>query len=519
MKQELSEYTNKEYVEYLDENLYLLITLPHKHRNVELIRKKIKGNTLAQFDQILTYRALRELANTANKSIPHSFFDTEIINKKRILSETKKEVEGMMDSYLESINNEEFLNSISEISYWMTKIELKEQIEIHKKHLYSWIEWHVYLEKKNKGKREGEKIKEKLRLILGDKIDDFEKIYEEHQKNIERLKAGKERVFVNIDHEIDITTATSDESLTLPNEWLGENKDFRVIKENDKCISYKGKVLSLKEYFENIRSEINQTWLKSKNILKQIIVIYLIKRCQKGDEQAHDILFNLYKNSTEKLEINFMKQYKNIDTFEIKGRGLNVLSTLLKGNSPSLIYKYLDKGRLDKKELDFLNKKPHLALNETYETMFGVVKNQLERLIYELKHLEKNTKEYRNRLKKAKPSTRIRYNNNIFQLSQHTLSRISFFPTTFMLFDPIIFLNISPKHNKYLFKPAPNRNLTTWLLGDGTGNWKGVIWQELCNSFLGRKSNSNESYDEYENNYTEDPSGIYIKNKIGSQED
>lgn len=519
MKKKPKEYVNKDYVNYIDEHLYLLITLPHKQKNIQLIRNKLKGNTLEIFNNILSYRCLIELAHTINKSIPYSFFDIENLNKKRSLDESQKEAEDLLSSYLDSIDKDKFLESISEITYWMTKIELKEQIEIHKKYLQSWAEWHSYLEKKNKNKREGEKMKEKLRIILGDKIDDLEKIKEEYQKNIERLKAGKENLFVNIDHEIDVSKSKPSDIFILPHVWLGENKDFRVIEENTDCVLLNNERYSLKEYYEIVKDNIDQKWLTDKDILKQVITIYLIKRCQNGDEDAFNKLFKLYENRVKKLELNFIKQYKNINEDNIKGKGVRALGSLLKGDTPSLTYEYLNKNRFEKQYIDLLNKRPYIALNEVYENMFAVINNQFYRLNNELKSLEKNTKDYRNRVKKVKPQTKKKYFKNIFTISQNALVKSSFFPTTFMLFDPIIFLSISPKYNKYLFRPAPNRNLTTWLLGDGIGNFKGMIWQELSNNLLGRKLEQNESYDENENYYTKDDSGFYKKKKIENEED
>ncbi|MDQ1282131.1 MAG: hypothetical protein QG630_482 [Patescibacteria group bacterium] len=510
---DIRECENKEYIECLDENLYLLITVPHKQKNTQLIRKKLKGDILEIFDKILLYRSLSELAHQTNKSIPYSHFDTENFNKKRSLDESQKEAEDMFDSYLNSIDKDKFLESISEITYWMAKVEIKEQTEIHKSFLQSWLEWHRHLAKKDKNKREGEKMKEKLRLILGDKIDDFEKINEEHKKNIQRLKDGKENLFVNIDHEIDIEKSIKNTSLLLPERWLGENQDFRIIEEHTKCVVLDNKILSLKEYYEIIKYSIDKDWLKNKDLLKQIITIYLIKRCQNGDEEAYDILFNLYKDGAKHLESKFVKIYNKT---EAEGKSLTILSSLLRGNPPSLVYEYLNKNRFEKKYIDLLNKKPYDALNEAYENMFIVINNQFNKLNNELKHLEKNTKDYRNRAKdkKAKLQTKKKYFKKVFTISQNTLSKVSFFSTSFMLFDPIIFLGISPKYNKYLFKPTPTINLTTWLLGDS-----GMIWKGLSNAFLGRKVNKNESYDENENNYVEDGSGIYIKKKIKNEED
>jgi hypothetical protein len=505
----MKEYKNEDYVEFIDESLYLLIIRTDNKEVTSRIKKKLKGSHLDSFNEIISHRSLIEFASIAYKSVPYNL---ENLEKKDSLLKLKQQAEELFSDYLNSVDKFVFLEAISEITYWLAKVEGARQIKIHEDFLSSWLQWHRYLERKNKNKREGQKTKEKLRIILGDKIDDIAQIYSEHIDDVERFESGKKNIFVNIDQEIDVGRAESSSLLFLPERWLSvDDMKFRVIEEHTECVLIDGKKYSLREYYEIVKSEIGEGWLKSKDLLKQIITIYLIKRCQNGDEEAFSRLFNLYRDKAERVELSYIKERRGlIDVDEVKGRGSTILTSLLKGDDPSYPYKALEYSRSDKQGLDPLNKKPYDALNESYKSMFAMISGQLAHLTNELENLEKNTKDFRSRSRKArKTRTKQEYFEKTFVLSHRTLAKINFAPTIFMLFNPLDFLKISPKYNKYLFRPVPDGNLTTWLFGDKDKTFRGKVWDSLSNLFDGRNREKTESFDE--NEYIEDNSGLLYR--------
>ncbi len=515
MKFRRREYKNKDYFEFLEESFYLITSRDDGSQTFIKIKNKLKGKNAEIFSTtLLFYTGERILKIKINDEL-RKYEDFEKINSFKKL---KEDISFEFDKYLESIEKLDFLGAISEIIYWITKIEGGRQVKIHKDFLSSWYQWHVYLEKENKSKREGQKIIEKLRLIMGDKVNDLEQINNEYLAEIDRFKAGKKNIFVNIDHEIDVNSSIYNDNLYLPEKWLGKNQDFRVVEEHTKCIVIDDKTYSLRDYYNLVKDSIDENWLKSKDLLKQIVTIYLIKRCQNGDNEAFDKLFSIYKDKAESVERKYLKVRGGyINQGEVEGRSLTILTSLLKGDNPSYLFRSLGMKTENKKPIDVINKKPYSALNESYEYMFGMINNQYESLKGGLDYLEKNTKDLRNRSKKAKKlSTKEEYYDKIIAYSGDVLSKINHAPMLFALLNPLDLLKISPKYNNYLFRPAPNRNLTTWLFGDKEKAFPGMVWTSLSNLFDRRIPRSNDSFNEDE--YYQDSSGLYVK-RSEKQED
>jgi hypothetical protein len=508
MRKNQREYSNREYFESLEETLYLITHRPDPQESISKIQAKLKGSILNIFDTIILYYCGTRIAKLKKQESQKRLKYTEI----KEFTELIEQCEIGLDNYLESIDKLAFLEAVSEIIYWVTKVEGARQIKIHKEYLSSWIEWHRYLERKNKNLRKGQQIREKLRILIGDKVDNFDHIYDEYINEIERFKAGKKSISINIDHEIDVKKAKPNGMLFLPERYIGEGEGFRIIDEHMEFIILNNERYTLKKYYNLIKDEINEGWLKSEDLLKQIMTVYLIKRCQNGDEESFQKLFDLYKDNTIRITQKYSKERGElVDPIEVEGCGSTILASLLKGDNPSYLYKTLGYDRSSKKGIDVINKKPYVALNESYEYMFSMISEQLNHLQTQIKDLEKEVKDYRNRSKNAKKiQTKKEYYIDTFMLSSHVLSRINFSPTLFALINPLDLLRISPNYNKWLFKPNPNGNLTTWLFGVPGAKFKGMIWQFLRDSFEGRENHNNESFDE--DKYIEDnDSGIYKK--------
>jgi len=505
MNQKKRESDNKYYYGYLEEPLYLIVHRPDGNDSIKILQKKLKGTTQEIFNKIVFYYAAIRIAKIKYEETLRKQEDFDKIGKLRKL---KDECEALFDDYLKSIDKTLFLEAISEIMYWIAKVEGARQAKVHSDFLSSWAQWHKYIQGKNKNRLKGQQVKEKLRIIMGDKIDDYEKLHSEHMKDIERFKAGKTSIFINIEQEIDVNKAEPDNNLLLPARRLGDKHDFWIIEEYTECFTVGDETYNLRDYYELCKDKIDEDWIRSKNIINQIITIYLIKRCQNGDEEAFNKLFGLYRVKAEEVSDRYVRSRGQIvNPEDVKGRVLTILSALLKGDDPSHLLKTLNQGRKEKSGVDLLNKKIYVALNESYETMFMMISNQYKYIQSLLANLEKKAKDYRHRLKTAKKAdTKIKYCKQIFAVSQHTVSWIESTSTIFsMLGSPLDFMKISPQYNKFLFQPRPNSNLTTWLLGDKNKQFRGMIWQSLCSLFDKRTSHNNESFSDEEYAESDNP--------------
>ena len=491
MKGNYKEYDNKTYVEYLDSALYILITTGDQ-KTIEEIKSKLSERNETIFGEIVSYKTLLILAKLARKKVYLEQSDD--FEKLHILQEAREEADKLYEDYLASIEPPIFLEAIAHIAYYLAKQVLKKQADIHKKFLKSWEEWHVYLTKKNKNKRKGEQIKEKLRAILGDKIDDLEKIQQEHTIDIQRAKDGKGHMFIDIDNEIKTEDCTINERLILPPRL--QASDILVIDEYTGCVEMDGKIYTLRDYYEMVKNDINQSWLYSTDLLKRIILTYLIKRCQNGDEQAFNKLYGFYYPHAERRALQFIRhkaQNYGKDVAFSEGGSLSedeaksavgmILAVLLKGDDPANIYKYLDKDRSERKGFDFLNKRPHTALEESYNTLFQLINGQYTMLTRFQDELVQRNKDVLHRYKKAKKSaTRKHYMQSLLQTSQYYLSRSNNSVMMFTMLDPLALLSISTQYNNNLFKPTKKGNLTSWLFGV-KGSFPGKILEALNDWF------------------------------------
>jgi len=528
-KPKVKEKNNSDYFEYIKGDIILLVERKDGTEDIAKIKNKLDVAGLDIFNNITTWISLSRFAYLNSRRF--SFEKEEEYNKKVGLLNLRDESDNNLDKYLNSIKKETFIEAIANITYWLAKFELERMISIQHSFLKSWHEWHIYLNKRDKNKTEGEKIKEKLRVVIGDQIDDYEKIAEQTKKDFERFLDGKEELFVNIDQEIDVNNCTTNEMLELPR-YLGEEPHrFRVVECHTKCITKGNRTYSLREYYDEIKVDIDKSWLKSKDLLQNILIIYLIKRCQRGDNYAFEKLFSFYVDTAKHLAIRFIsnkaKNY-NLDGRFNDGGALSqdsavsaseqILSLLLKGDNLDNLFKYLNKDRADKKEINFLNKKPYDALNESYETMFIMINGVYEGLKNKLKFLEAKTKDIRHRLKKATGTSRLNYAEKLWKMSHYILSSADLHSAMFLMLNPTDLIKLSPKHNKWLFRPTTKGNLTTWLFG--SGDFSGMILNGLNDWFkkqtytvdgkrhVKEQDFYNSSFDE-DNHVEDQDSGIY----------
>ncbi|MEO5646174.1 MAG: hypothetical protein ABIO57_03715 [Candidatus Paceibacterota bacterium] len=473
MKPVYHDYDNKTYVEYLDEAISILI-MTGDQETMEKLASKLSGVHSEIFWKIIGYKTLQRIAKAGHAKVySENQYDFERLHEFR---ELKTETDSLYEEYLALIEPAIFLEAIANIAYQLARLVLKKQVVIHIDFLKAWLEWHMYLTNKNKNKRKGEKIKEKLRAILGDKIDDFEKIQQEYSDNMQRVKEGRANLFVNIDKEVMTDDCPSHENLFLPRRL--DASDILVVEEHTKCVEIEGQIYSLRDYYEIIENKIDQSWLQSTDLLKRIIIVYLIKKCQNGDEKAFNKLFSFYVTKAEHLAVSFIRHKAqgrnklafseggNLSESAAKSAIWTIMEKLLRGDNPTNIYKYLDKNRNGKKGVDFLNKRPYAALEESYGLLFQLVNNQYNMLVQYQSDLIQSTKDPLHRHKTAKKSsTRKQYMQSLFRISQHYLRHAEYSSTIFTMFDPLALLSISTLHNKNLFNPTNKGNLTIWLFG------------------------------------------------------
>ncbi len=496
--------------EYFDEIQYKLKWLVDPSKTNELNKdrlKKVKAKLSPLFLGIL--KQIEEylfVILVGNLTYRLAKIDEPYSEKEYKLYELLKEAEKLLENYIISVDKKVFFEFIVGLVYWLAKIEAEDVININKKFLTAWTQDHNYVEKKYKTKRKGVLAKEKIKIIMGDRIENLDKIKEERQKLEQRFIDGKERLFVNIDEEVNLETVEPSQNFDFPVRWRYEKEGYRIIKEYDKCIKVGEKVYRLKDYYLEVAfSQIDSEWIKSKDFIKQIITVYMIKRCQNGDDKAFSKLFNIYSKKAQKVEDDFIKSRgKNVDMTMVENRSQTILMSLLKGDNLETVYENLAKSPEEKKDVDLLNKKPFEALNQSYTELHKVFFNQLVFLIEKFKTFESETKNPRNRLKKAiKDKTKNDYLQTIFDWSLDLMHRVDASYTTFSLLEPNEFIKISPKFNKSLFRPNKNGNLTSWLFGGKEKTkFRGMMWQSLSDLF-DRGINKNATI-EYNDDYNYD---------------
>lgn len=492
MKQKISlNYSNEEYIHFIEGDLTILLRSGDQ-KQILKIQKKLSPEHRQIFDKVVFYRTAEDIVNI-NYNVELAAKERDWDRTKK-LSEFKNEINGHYRDYVKSISPDIFLEAIANITYAFAKVELDKQLMLHKEFLGTWFQWDAYLHSKNKNKRKGVIIKEKLRIILGNQIEDIEKIFEEHKSATIRAVDGRSDIFVNIDNEIDVEQSTITPNFVLPRRLEASN--ILVIEEHTKCINFESEEYSLYEYYEKIRDSIDSSWLRDKDLLKKVAIVYMIKRCQSGDEDAFNRLFNLYKDKAQQRATRFIKkkafQYKNSDSFNVGGSlseesaqsvVLEFLEKLLRGDNPSNIYKYLDKNRSEKEDVTFLNKKPHLGMQEGYEALFAVFNGQYKLLQEKKKEFSKSTKDILYRHKTAKKNiTKSEYMQKLFAISHRLLMRTSSAPTMFSLLNPLSILSISSSYNRRLYKPSKGHNLTQWLFGK-KGEFSGKLDEDLNDWF------------------------------------
>lgn len=459
------------------------------------IKKKLNITHVEILDKIVCYLQLILVAKLC-----FQLENDEYSEKWFKLKDYYKDSKSLLNKYISSIDGLDFLEFIAKLTYWLAKIEAEDIIKLQRDHLISWNQWDLYLKVNNKNSRKGEKMKAKLRVIMGNQIDGLEKIKERREEDVDRFLTGKMHLFVNIDREIDFEKAENKDNVILPYKWLGEKQDFRVIEEDDNFVNENGKTYTLKKYYLDIAKEkINKNWLKNKSLLNQVITVYLIKRCQNGDQEAFSILFGLYKDTAKKLEAWFIKKYyymRDID-YLMLDKSTDILSALLKGDEIHYLFEQLDKSQKEKRDehIFVINKKIYDALEDSYNAMYKYLSGQLLMLEHYLEVFEEKTRNPRNRLTKVQnEKKRLEYLQKIFYYSTDLIHRVDLSCTTFQLFNPNDFLKISSSYNKFLFTPSKETNLTTWLFGKKEGNFKGKIYdylRDMLPSEVKNKSKSN----------------------------
>lgn len=482
MKIEKKKKTNSEYFEYLDQNLYLVIHRPDGIKVIEFVLSKLDDSSKKIFQEIVARRTLVEMAKVSARGL--SF-------EKRIeLRRVQEEAQVLLDEYIDSVPADIFLEMISTVAYWLVIGEMKHKISTTHTFLASWAHEHVLVEKKHKYSNKKITTKRKLEVVLGGKMDDHEAVKKEAQEDRE-YKQNSGHIFVNLSHELDMASLTSNSILQIPHEAY-KTEDLIVIEQYTRAFVVEGKELSLVEYYEANKENINQEWLNSKDVVKNIITIYTIKLAQNGNVEAFNILMNLYKDTAEHVGVNFIKnketkygtQFSQGGKFSYdagKSQAVYLLSLLLSGDKSERLLKDFEVA--DKESPEFLNKKPESSLNDTYETTFMLLNAEYEMVKNAYDTFQTNTKDIRSRLKRSSGEARLSYCEKLWRISQPTLVRYCMPSTTPLLLTPINLLQVSPLHNRYLFRPSKKGNLTTWLFGANHTGFSGMIWQMLQDWF------------------------------------
>jgi hypothetical protein len=487
-EQNVLKRSNGEFLSYLDSAIYLFLHNKEAQETLGKLRKKLKGDDLNKLDMILFLNGIESFAKLSIDKVRNST-DGNYSPKFFELQKIKKEAQESLNSYISSIDNLEFLVWIANVTYWIAKIEGARMIKLHENFVKDWIRSHVKTTRETVSLRKGEQAKALLRNIVGEDIDNVDKMIEEEERSKRRI--GK-WISINLDEELDVSKLTVGEYhiLTMQNVDSGLPN---IVTERDECIYINDKGYNIREYYEERAARFKKELLKSQDLLDQILVIYIIKRAQNGDEVAFDFLFRCYEDSAARLARKFLRvkaaNYK-INEFEPSGllsvdEGISEVRRLLmlnlKGENPSNAIKYLDASPEDKKNTDRLNKKPYEAFLESYEIMFELINKQTLLLRSGLEKLKKRGKDLKHRSYKTRSfNYKVEHLEVLFSISQSYLLQAQKSVTTFSIINPADMLRISPKFNKSLYRPNKKSNLTIWLFGlKNSPKQQGVLWWGL----------------------------------------
>lgn len=413
------------------------------------------------------------------------------------------EIKKIIEAEIETLPKDKllfiFAKFFSAVADWQSRQDLIQMIKIRNSWLQEIKELSLKPEFKNIKRKDAKTKKayiiELIKILAGKNLEEYKSDYLEGIKKMEKLGFYERRfpLDVNLDEELDLEKLNYDRNrYWIETRKMHYEKFNNIVEDGYKRIHIKDengwRDLSLSEYYEENIDKLSPEILRSKDLLDQIFVVYVIKRVQNGDGKARNKLFECYikKAGVEAIKFIIKKQRDlglrfnlggELDKDSIKSVAGNLLWTLLGGDLLEKLPLFLKNEQPVETQL---TRRIDRKILEMYNSRFLQLEFEIRYYLSEWKKFKKKIKNLKYNLKKSvikdKKDSIAYYLSKICEVG---LRHLHFFDTNFLLFsfsfDPYIMLSSSPKFNRFLFIPKKNSNLTTWLFGD----WKGMFWQKL----------------------------------------
>lgn len=389
----------------------------------------------------------------------------------------------------------------SAIADWQNKQDLIQLIKIRSSWFQEIKELSLKPEFKNINRKDAKTKKsyiiELIKILTGENLEGYKSKYLKSIDKLERLGFYERRypLDVDLDEELDLKRLNYDRNrYWIETKKMHLNEFNNIVEDGFKRIRIRDENswqdLSLREYYqENIEKFSSQT-LRSKDLLDQIFVIYVIKRAQNGDGKALQKLYECYIETARGVAVKFIKTKQEgkplfnlggkLDYYEVESVASSLLWTLLRGDLLEELPFFLKSNqgiefqltrRIDKKILEMYNRR-FLQLEAEVRYFW----NQRKRFRKKIKNLRYNLK------KSVDKDNKNSIANYLSKICTFSLKHLRFLDVynfqTSISFDPYVMLSASQEFDKSIYIPTKNSNLTTWLFGDGE-KWRGVFWQRL----------------------------------------
>lgn len=410
-----------------------------------------------------------------------------------------RKIEEWWNNELESIDRLEFLRFAAEFASTLAFVQSRIDLNSRKNLYIAWRAELKALSPRLRRMNKQQQSKESLAILFGDDMEAIAKQMEaDDEVNIFGHRTHA-RTWVNLDNELDLSRLTrGDYDIeTLEDEGM----DCKIILENEPSIHIRidgvDQEISLLEYFEKKfkdEEKINmlpRDFLKSKDLLDNILIVYIIKMAQGGNEKAYNFLFDRYKQKAHKVALSFIRG----KSLALKGREAalsgvfeeknvtavseTILKILLSGDIPSLVIRELARGK-DRPDVSMmLNRWLHHIINQSYQLAFVSLEAHIEIMKANDAKFRKDLKNIKHRTKIAKSEkSRRHYLEATFSLGMQQIWSTDIQAGLSMAsIRPSAMVALSSYFNSGVYKPNKQSNLTSWLFG--SEEFKGVFLQKL----------------------------------------
>ncbi|MGA2418188.1 MAG: hypothetical protein ABSF55_03050 [Candidatus Staskawiczbacteria bacterium] len=392
---------------------------------------------------------------------------------------------------------------IKKLSQFITELENKKD-RLNK--LFSEKEY------KRKGREEQKKLVKNVLELLSFNEESFNSSMRAmHTESNLTPHYKHHQVLIDLDNELNTDKLQWDKKKyyfkTEKERWAkhGATYPSRVISENSpepvgiyiKRVDGKFKRYSLPEFYKTRVGSISRATINSKDLLDNILVLYTIKRAQRGDEQAFDIIYGQYIKSVEKAAKYFVYKRLNKMGLEADESGSlgdknievvagEILKTLIRGDHPL-------------RAMEMINKKADVYIAANRKLGVELIKFSEKKLpkIYDkciifaekqIKNLKKRAANLNWELKKGsakgqKEKIKIALVNYSYKTYKEFYQKTGLFFRTST--DTAQWILATPKFNNFLFVPDKRTNFTVWLFG--SSKVRGAFFQRLHDWYKGNE--------------------------------